>query len=590
MINAYTFAGAEAVGAGVGAGIAASGSGAASQNSITTTTEAKISGGSVTTKTGAFVHVYATDTSTIKAQAGADAVAAGVGFGGGGGIAVGAAITDNGISNTTRALISGANVTSGSGVEVHASSSAKIYSNAIGIAAALGGGVFVGIAVSGAGSFSDNVITNTIEAGITGGSTVSSSAGQPISVRAEDTSDIASFTGAVAVAVGAAIFSAGVAIGVSVSANDVGNTVRARIDDSKVTSAAALTVEAHSTGNIRSHALAATFAGGTLGGFGVGAAVTENTIHSTTEARIVDADAASAQEAKGTTVKVEATDDSTIVSNTIGFAGSIGIAAASIGFVKSDNTITSGTTAKISNSKVTSTVGEVEVLASSTGSITSNPTAAAIAGGIVSAAGGGVLAKNTVTPVTTATIMSGSAVIAATHVKVEAKDTSTVDSTIVAIAGSGGLGAVAVGLASAENTINGSVTGSTVASNVTASNGDIDVLASANETVTTFSVVLSVAYGAIAAAGAGSKVDEKILTNVTASVSGGTLTAAGHDVNVHASFTGDSNPKATSVSGSIGFGGSFSGVDTSTRIGGATEASASGGTIVANKLDLDAND
>jgi (E)-4-hydroxy-3-methylbut-2-enyl-diphosphate synthase len=61
-------------------------------------------------------------------------------------------------------------------------------------------------------------------------------------VLAEDTSDIASFTGAVAVAVGAAIFSAGVAIGVSVSANDVGNTVRARIDDSKVASAAALSI------------------------------------------------------------------------------------------------------------------------------------------------------------------------------------------------------------------------------------------------------------------------------------------------------------------------------------------------------------
>ena len=78
----------------------------------------------------------------------------------------------------------------------------------------------------------------------------------------DDTSDVGSFSGALAVAVGVAIGGVGAAVGVSVGTADVGNTVKARIDDSKVTSVAALTVEAKSTGHIRSHGIAGAFGGG----------------------------------------------------------------------------------------------------------------------------------------------------------------------------------------------------------------------------------------------------------------------------------------------------------------------------------------
>ncbi|NIO40353.1 MAG: hypothetical protein GTO41_09230, partial [Burkholderiales bacterium] len=326
------------------------------------------------------------------------------------------------------------------------------------------------------------------------------------------------------------------------------------------------------------------------GGFGVGAAISKNSVHNTVEARIVDADAASLQVVSGTTVTVKATDSAAILANAEGFAGSVGIAAASIGFVEASNTITSSTTARISNSKVLATSGAVEVLASSTGSIKSTPVAAAIAGGVVTAAGGGVLAKNSITPQTTAKIESNSSVTGSAYVKVEAKDLSSIDATIVAVSAGGGLGAVAIGLASAVNTIGGSIIASTASSTVTASSGNIEVLATANETVATFSVVLSASYGAIAAAGAAASTSETIQPNVTASVAGGSLTASGNQVNIHATFTGNSDPKTTAVSGSVGFGGAFSGVESHATIGGTTSASASGGTITANVLDIDATD
>ena len=563
-----------------------------STNFINGTTEARVAGSTVRTKPGSAVEVTATNSSAITAQAGSEAGAVGAGFGGGAAISFGAAAAGNEIGNTIRALVDGSTVEAGDAVTIHATSTSVIHSVAIGIAASVSGGVFVGISLSGAGSVTENAIANTVEAGVAGGSTVSSANGQAISIVAADSSDIGSFSGAVAVAVGAAIFSAGVAVGVSVATADIGNIVRAKIDDSKVSSAAGLTVDAHATGNIRSHGLAAVFAGGSLGGFGAGAAISTNSIHSTVEARILDADAAGGQEATGTFVKVTATDDADILANAVGFAGSVGIAAASIGFVDATNTITSATTAKIQNSKVTASAAGVEVLAASTGSIKSKPTAAAIAGGVVAAAGGGVLSKNSVTPNTTATISGGSLVNAATFVKVEAKDTSTIEATIVAVAAAGGLGAVAVGLAKAEDTIGGSVTGSTAGSTITASNGDIDVLATANQTVTTFAVAFAAAFGAIAAAGVAVLSDEKIQPNVTASVTGGTLTALGHFVNIHASFTGNSHPTtdAGAVSISLGGSGSVAFVNSDALISGTTSAFAAGGTINANGLDVDATD
>jgi hypothetical protein len=176
---------------------------------------------------------------------------------------------------------------------------------------------------------------------------------------------------------------------------------------------------------------------------------------------------------------------------------------------------------------------------------------AAFTAGGAGLSGGGVLARNTINPTTTASIASSSTVAAATSVKVDAQDTSTIDATILALNVAAGTNAIAIGIASAENVAGGTITASTSGSTVTASSGDIDVLASAHQTLTTYSVLLSAAFGAIAGALTSINANERIEPNVTASVSGGTLTATGNDVNVHATFTGVADPTATALAAGV---------------------------------------
>src|SRR3990172_8651918 len=105
-------------------------------------------------------------------------------------------------------------------------------------------------------------------------------------------------------------------------------------------------VVAESKGNIRAETQAYAGAVGS-GAFGAGAALSKNLVHNNVEARILNS--GGSQEAKGDAVR----------SNALGGAFSAGGAGIAIGFVEASNAITSTTTAKIANSKVTATVGAV---------------------------------------------------------------------------------------------------------------------------------------------------------------------------------------------------------------------------------------
>jgi hypothetical protein len=527
----------------------------------------------------------------------AGAVAGAGGVGGGGTAAGAGAIGFNEIRNTVRATVSGTTLNSNSFVTISATENARIKAVSVGIAGTLAGGMGVGIGLSGAGSGSKNNIYNVVEAQILADSIVTSGTGFDVEVTATDTAEIGSFAGALAFAITGAIASLGLAVGISKADNDIGNIVRAKISDSTVTAGEAVEVTASSTAKIVAGAAAGGIGVSVTSAVGVGAALSSNNIHNTIEAIVEDSDLADspAQAVTGRSVSVKAESDADILSTGLGLSVAIsGGVSIGIGFVESNNTITNTTLAEIRNLRVVSTVGAVDVLAFSSGPITETPTAAAVAAAGAAISGGGVLSKNTVTPQTTASINGGSSVSGATHVKVEAKDESTIDATIVAVSVAAGSNAIAVGISRAENTIGGSITASVSGSSVTALggalDGDIDILASANQTVTTFSVLLSAAFGAIAAAGAGAETDEKIQPNVTASVTGGTLTATGNNVNVHAKFTGFSDPKTAAVSGSVGFGGALSVVKADALISGTTSAFAAGGTINAAKLSVDAHD
>src|SRR5713101_2767251 len=98
--------------------------------------------------------------------------------------------------------------------------------------------------------------------------------------------------------------------------------------------------------------------------------------------------------------------------------------------------------------------------------------------------------------------------------------------------------------------------------------------------------------GFIADSGAAAKTTETINPNVTASNTNGNLTAVGNTVNIHASFTGNSDPETDAGALSIGLSGSgaFSLVESDALISGSSSAFSAGGTITSNGLDINATD
>ena len=421
------------------------------------------------------------------------------------------AIGFNEIRNTVRATVSGATLNSSSFVTISATENARIKAVSVGIAGTLAGGMGVGIGLSGAGSGSKNNIYNVVEAQILADSIVASGAGCDVTVSASDTSEIGSFAGALAFAITGAIASVGLAVGKSNADNDLGND-RPREDQR---------LEGHLRRRRYAFTASATskiVSGAAAGGVGIsvtvaagfGAALSSNNIHNTVEAIIEDSDLGDtpAQSVSGTSVTVKAEDDSDILSTSLGALGR-GVRRRErrhrlrpVG--QHDHDGDQGRDPELARRLVGRRRRGARVVQGLDHREADRGSDRVSGGGSVS--GGGVLSKNTVTPSTTATINGGSSVSGATHVKVEAKDESSIDATIVAVSVAGASNAVAIGISRAENTIGGSISasisGSTVVALGGAADGDIDVLASANQTVTTFSVLLSAAFGAIAAAGA----------------------------------------------------------------------------------------
>jgi hypothetical protein len=101
---------------------------------------------------------------------------------------------------------------------------------------AIAGGLFVGIAASGAGAASDNRITTHVNAYIDGNDTVDSViTATSVSLLATDQSDIQSDTAAVSVAAALGIAGVAISIGVSLANNSVDSSVDAYIADADVT-------------------------------------------------------------------------------------------------------------------------------------------------------------------------------------------------------------------------------------------------------------------------------------------------------------------------------------------------------------------
>ena len=583
------------VGAGGGPGIGISIAGSFSLNTIDNQLVAAITGSSVAA--AGSVVVEATDGALIFSDAGTGSLSVGAGSGPGVGVAGAGAWSINDITNTTRAEIAASVVDANGSVRVEAITNGAIDSRAIGISGAIGAGS-AGVGVAGAGSAAENRIGGSTTARIHGAAKVR--ANGAVTVRAENSATIYSDAGGYAISVGAGSVGVSGAVGLSFSTIRITSSVTAAIDDSEVRAGGAVLVEADATALIDSSSVGGAFgvAGGSVAvTAAAGGAWSDNVIEKVIEARITDSRpvGSGTQLVRGASVAVRSVDSSTIFANATGAAVSVAggaiPVAASIAWVIAENLIGGSTTARITNSEVRSTTGEVRVETVRDALIFATPKAVAIAvaGGIGGAVGGsGTRGVNTIGGDSWARIDGASLVVAATSITVAADDDGTMFAVMESTAVVGGLGGASVGVVKSENSIVGSVTATVSGgSSLTAANGGIRVAADSVPTMDTqmVSVAATIAIGAgVSVATA----KEAVTRSVEAGVDGGSLTATGHAVEVEATSTIDAAPRAIVVAGAVL---AIAVASSVTDIGGSTSAYLRNGvTVEAAGVDVTAAD
>jgi len=505
--------------------------GSVSLNHVRNTLDAHVSGGAAVDSPGA-VSVTATDTPKIQTLAG--------GLAGAAGAAIGAALATNDIASTITAYVDGATVTStGSTVTVSAASTSSLEALTVGGAGAAG--FAAGAAVS------LNSISNTVDAHVNGGSSVS--APGAVSVTATDAPTIQSLAGGVAGAAGAAI-------GAAIATNDIGSRITAYVDGATVTSTGStVTVSAASTSSLE----ALTVGGGGAAGFAAGGSVSLNQIANTLDADVRDG--ATVAGAGG--VGVSATDSPTFKSLAGGVAGAAG---AAIGAGVATTTTGGDVTAYVDGATVSSPGSDVTVDATSTPTV--NTVTLGGAGAAFFASGGSV-SKTTLGDTTDAHISDGAVVTAAGSIRVGAVSSPKVD--VEGGALSGAIAAAGAGVAVANL---GDQTNATVTTGAKLSAGnEVDVTAAAD--IPSFTVNGYVGGGGIVS------LDAVVATisstnNATAGIESGAAVQKAGAVNVHAETA--SPLQANGFGFSVGIV-AIGAVVTSAEENGTTQATVNGATI-----------
>ncbi|MFN5466550.1 MAG: hypothetical protein ACK5AM_00370, partial [Pirellulaceae bacterium] len=530
-----------------------------------------------------------------------------IAFGGKVGVAVsvGLSLATNYISSDVSAFIRDADdlVKSEVGnISLLAESKSLIQSISAAASLAAGFGGVVGVAVSGAGADSTNIILTTTEA-YADGSVIDSAA--DLIVNASNTSMV----DALVIAASAAVSIAGkVGVGASIGAaraknligfdkdgNREGSAVEAYLKDTSVLSANRLDIDAAAKMTVNAVVFAGSvaIAGGTVGVAVSGAgASTSNRIGADVLAYI-DGDGASGIEVGHLTI--DAYDQSSIVADTgaAAVAASFGAAgaSASVGAALAENEIDNSVEAFIRNADVvTVTSGSVLIKAEEDAIIDALTAAGAAAVSIsigVSGSGAITTATNTLTSNVSAFVETSN-VASSSGIAVEAIDTSTIDAEIDAYSLSVGLASLAAGLSEVDNQIGNDVSAYTAQSNLTAGGaGDIEITASANPLIKSAGFVGAVSVG-IGGAGIVGNSNTTINGRLKAYVDGGALTATGDDVSVRAIATSTAEPSVEGISRGLVAVGSM---NSNASIGGATQAYIAGTTSVdASRLEIAAND
>ncbi len=255
-IDALAIAGAASVGVSTnGLAGAAAGAAAVTVNNIDRSVQAVIQSSAVTTPqgSGGSVYVIASDVSKIVADAGGVAIAVAVSLGNGAGaLSIGAAVAQNNIGDgvdlgQVSAEVIGSTINSDNDVQVIALNESSIQALAIAgaVAAAITSGT-ASVTVAGAGDLAKNRIRRKVRAGVSQNSHVD--ADRHVNVTATDTSSIVSRAAGAAISAGIARSgtSVALAVGVSLTENEIGGSLEAVIDTSTVNADGSVTVSASS--------------------------------------------------------------------------------------------------------------------------------------------------------------------------------------------------------------------------------------------------------------------------------------------------------------------------------------------------------
>ncbi len=615
-IHAISASASVSVGVGSTNGIAIGGGGAAAVNTIRVDTTALVSASTLSSARD--LVVSANDTAAIDAIVVAASVAAAAGSSNGVGVAIGLSIAINEIGTwgafdataktmTTpsatpvlsgvSATILNSSATATRDLQVTAASSSTIAATVIALSAALAGGGSNGVALSGAGVYSQNFIGRTTRAAVTG-TGATTLAGKSVTVSASDLSGISANAGAAAVS-GSVGGSNGVSvsIGLAIALNRIANDVSASVSGvSARTTGGNLTVTGQTGGSITTVAAAASIAIGVGGSAGIavagGGANAYNQITTSTHAFIATSTLASIVGAVSVTADQTSTISALIatVSAAVGAGGSAGVGVA-VGVAAAENRIGEWTTtgdgesrvdtlvagrgtaveAYITGTTVTSASGALTVQATSASTIDAKVLAgsAAIGGGGsagVGVAAGGSGVANMIAVATKAYIQGDGAGITAGSVSVSAADTSTIRAVAgaasLAAGGGGSAGvAVAVGFTLAINTIGNEVGAFINAANdrVRTTAGSISVTASNAAQITALAAAASLALAGggaagVSVSGGGALGRNTITTNTNAFVQDSVLDSA-DGVVVRATSTSQIKASIDAVAAAAGGGG-----------------------------------
>ena len=409
----------------------------------------------------------ATDGTSIDADAGAAAIVISLSKSSAA-VAIGAAVAVNNDTRTIAAGSDGTALNSGADLTVRATSTARITTWAIGVAGAVSSGNGGGVSFAGAGSGAGSTIGQTVHAILKAGTVIAAGG---LNVTATDGTQIDTQAGGIALTVARGPPNA-LAVGISVAANSITDTVTAEVSGASTVNAATLSITASVTSaKIDAWTIAGAgnvTQGGDSGGlsFSGAGAGSGNTITDTVLAALSgDATVTLTGTAPAS---ITASDTSAIFAIAgsaafgIRYGGSGGSGNVSIGAAVAINTIDNSVKAQVVNVPTFTTPGGLTMSATEAAGI--EAITIGVAGTVTSGSGGGVAfagagsgSGNTITTDTEATITASTVDATGSGSGGPVSLTATDNSSILAIAGALGLsgkfggssnGSVAVGLSS----------------------------------------------------------------------------------------------------------------------------------------------